>query len=537
MKKLLRLLTTFWQILLGQLSVTAPEEFLIQKISPDYNLEQVLRELIHELRTKQFGKIRINKKGFCCDENGIRVPALCLRAGEIRVHDTLFILRIVYEREQNELYLLLVRSDCRTPLYRLFPQIGNEQDWRVLSKCERYFSPHCSYSRQNVDCATTRETAANEAATKCLQASGRLNSADLEVLEGMGSDRLQLLDLLLICNLYHVLPAAISPNFAFVLRTKSSDDLDELRRVFKSANLAVSATGRDVPVYILGSKTDYQTWRTARNAGLLCYEKPTFAQALLDDVQRIEARGEVLSSCYENLIVLAGSTVWSNRTCVEIDVRNLRFSDEELRVIRKFVATTFSLRTTLFEAMQRGWEEFCRSGEASFIPYSSAWFQNAHYVLVEALFSLYDARFRCLELFRSSDAARVRLRDDRADRYATALQTLRSLTGEEDWICEKPRTKAEALAFTNKHNGAFLHKLGGTTVLAFSAKSLMARTRIENAEFDDFILKLKENHLISHKSDPITFANREQQRFTCIAAPQISMTGARTAEETAHHGQ
>ena len=95
MKKLLRLLTTFWQILLGQLSVTAPEEFLIQKISPDYNLEQVLRELIHELRTKQFGKIRINKKGFCCDENGIRVPALCLRAGEIRVHDTLFILRIV----------------------------------------------------------------------------------------------------------------------------------------------------------------------------------------------------------------------------------------------------------------------------------------------------------------------------------------------------------------------------------------------------------------------------------------------------------
>ena len=44
MKKLLRLLTTFWQILLGQLSVTAPEEFLIQKISPDYNLEQVLRE-------------------------------------------------------------------------------------------------------------------------------------------------------------------------------------------------------------------------------------------------------------------------------------------------------------------------------------------------------------------------------------------------------------------------------------------------------------------------------------------------------------
>lgn len=121
MKKLLRLLTTFWQILLGQLSVTAPEEFLIQKISPDYNLEQVLRELIHELRTKKFGKIRINKKGFCCDENGIRVPALCLRAGEIRVHDTLFILRIVYEREQNELYLLLVRSDCRHAALPPFP--------------------------------------------------------------------------------------------------------------------------------------------------------------------------------------------------------------------------------------------------------------------------------------------------------------------------------------------------------------------------------------------------------------------------------
>lgn len=190
------------------------------------------------------------------------------------MHDTLFVLRIVYERERNELYLLLVRSDCRSPIFRIFPQIGTEQDWRVLVKCEQYFSPRCSYTRNDVECVTAREAASHDAATQYLQVSGRLNLTDLNVLEAMGNEQLQFLDLLLIYNLYHVLPASISPNFVFVLHTKSSDDLDELRRVFKYASLSVSATGRDVPVYILSSKTDYQAWRTARNAGLLCYEKP-----------------------------------------------------------------------------------------------------------------------------------------------------------------------------------------------------------------------------------------------------------------------
>lgn len=274
MKKLLMLLNPLWLSLLGQLSITAPEEFLFRKFSPDCKLEQAFHDLIHDLHIRKFSKIHISEKGACRDKNGFCVPAICLRAGEVRVHDTLFVLRIVYERERNELYLLLVRSDCRSPIFRLFPQIGTEQDWRVLVKCEQYFSPRCSYTRNDVECVTARETASHDAATQYLQVSGRLNLTDLNVLEGMGNERLQFLDLLLIYNLYHVLPASISPNFVFVLHTKSSDDLDELRRVFKYASLSVSATGRDVPVYILSSKTDYQAWRTARNAGLLCYEKP-----------------------------------------------------------------------------------------------------------------------------------------------------------------------------------------------------------------------------------------------------------------------
>ena len=86
------------------------------------------------------------------------------------------------------------------------------------------------------------------------------------------------------------------------------------------------------------------------------------------------------------------------------------------------------------------------------------------------------------------------------------------------------------MTLTSKRNGAFLHKLGGTTVLAFSAKSLIARTGIERAEFDDFILKLKQNQLIMHKTEPVTFANREQQRFTCVAIPLLTVTAAHDVE-------
>ena len=530
MKKICELLAALWLTLLGQLSTTAPADSICHRITPTGDLKVALDDLVADLHDRKFGKIRVSKHGICRDENGICVPAICLRAGEIRTSSAHFVKHIVYEQSCNSLHLLLVRSDCKTPLHRLFPLLGTAQDWRVLQKCESIFSAPRGFIRNSVQCITAQEAAANDAAAQYLQAVGMINSTDLNILEGMGPERLQILDCVNLFNLYPHIPDIIVPNFVHVLRTRTTDDLDELRRIFKAGALSPTASGRDVPIYTLSGKTAFQEWKRSLTSCLLTYDKAAFAQLLLNDAQRIEVNGTSMRNSYPTHPILVGTTIWSSRACVEIDIRGLRFSDEELRTIRKFAATVYARRDVLFEGMERGWREFCRSEDAGFTAYSTAWFRTFHYALAEVLFPGYETRFRFIDLYRSADAARVRLRDDRADRYTKALHLLTNLTGNEEWICPKPRTKADAMTLTSKRNGAFLHKLGGTTVLAFSAKSLIARTGIDHAEFDDFILKLKQNQLIMHKTEPVTFANREQQRFTCVAIPLLTVTAAHDVE-------
>lgn len=142
MKKICELLAALWLTLLGQLSTTAPADSICHRITPTGDLKVALDDLVADLHDRKFGKIRVSKHGICRDENGICVPAICLRAGEIRTTSALFVKHIVYEQSCNSLHLLLVRSDCKTPLHRLFPLLGTAQDWRVLQKCESIFSPH-----------------------------------------------------------------------------------------------------------------------------------------------------------------------------------------------------------------------------------------------------------------------------------------------------------------------------------------------------------------------------------------------------------
>ena len=139
MKKVIALLTEFWLILLGRLSATAPAEASCHTLIPTGDLKVALDDLIDDLHGRKLGKIRVTKHGTCRDENGFRVPAICMRAGEVHAHNVLFVQRIVYEQAPNQLHLLLVRSDSKTPLFRLFPHIGTSQDWRILEKCAQHF--------------------------------------------------------------------------------------------------------------------------------------------------------------------------------------------------------------------------------------------------------------------------------------------------------------------------------------------------------------------------------------------------------------
>ena len=291
MKKICELLAALWLTLLGQLSTTAPADSICHRITPTGDLKVALDDLVADLHDRKFGKIRVSKHGICRDENGICVPAICLRAGEIRTTSALFVKHIVYEQSCNSLHLLLVRSDCKTPLHRLFPLLGTAQDWRVLQKCESIFSAPRGFIRNSVQCITAQEAAANDAAAQYLQAVGMINSTDLNILEGMGPERLQILDCVNLFNLYPHIPDIIVPNFVHVLRTRTTDDLDELRRIFKAGALSPTASGRDVPIYTLSGKTAFQEWKRSLTSCLLTYDKAAFAQLLLNDAQRIEVNG------------------------------------------------------------------------------------------------------------------------------------------------------------------------------------------------------------------------------------------------------
>ena len=115
MKKICELLAALWLTMLGRLSATAPAEASCHTLIPTGDLKVALDDLIDDLHGRKLGKICVTKHGTCRDENGFRVPAICLRAGEVRAHNVLFVQRIIYEQAPNQLHLLLEigRASCR----------------------------------------------------------------------------------------------------------------------------------------------------------------------------------------------------------------------------------------------------------------------------------------------------------------------------------------------------------------------------------------------------------------------------------------
>lgn len=225
--------------------------------------------------------------------------------------------------------------------------------------------------------------------------------------------------------------------------------------------------------------------------------------------------------------VVVGSHIWSNRSCVEIDMREVRFSDEELLTGREYVASLLKNHRALMEAFDKAWRQSITTPDAAIRPYPRLWYQAFHFAAGTTIFPASNALMDYLELTKEADAVRLRLRDDRQQRYNRAIVELQSATKESSWIYPgKPSTMAEALDILSEDYDAFLHQKDGRPVLAFTEDSLIRRAGLEQQEIDDFISKLKKNQLLKNKTHPVTFKKQEQGRFICINAEAITVTAA-----------
>lgn len=485
----------------------------------------------------QSSRLTVSKRGKTRDENGYEVRAFSMRVGEFLVADALYIAWIV-----DELYctvhLLLVRSDVSTPMHVLFPNLGTARDWKVMQKCADRFSPKWASKRSRIELADAQETAVVSNAQQALQAIGGLRSSHMiDVLSGMGANKLHMLDLLGSAALYRQFPNELVPQMSTIVRTGSMDDLDEFRRIIRAWDMTVptEAMGQEAAILHLTTKKDTSQWKRTQRLLPVSYEKNVFGQTLIDYVEAVRSEGrggDAFRMMVPCVPILVGPSIWSDRNCVELDFRQVRFTDDELIAGRQMLAALICGKQQLLVSMKREWDAFLRKPDTYITPYCTAWHRCWHYAAAEVLFPDYDSRIEYLELCKESDAARLRLRDDRASRYAAAIAKLKAAEQGTDWLYpNKPKTREEALKLLSRQYKAFRHTVKGEPVMAFTAESLIRCTAIEPGEFDDFVLKLKQNGLIERKTHPITFQKGVQWRFTCVKLSPLTVTPTTASNE------
>ncbi len=374
----------------------------------------------------------------------------------------------------TSVYVLLVRSDAPADFHRLFPNIGTAQDWKTLRKCIDRFSPKTASYRFTVDWQKSRHAAAEIAAATYLEHSGVFNQGDLASLQDMDAAKLHMIDLCAVIALMRTFPSDLTPRMIHVLCTQDADDLDEIHRIFKAMDFTLEQSpGLYVPAVLVRSKKDLESWRKSLRFSYMTYDRAQGLDCLFVSMsQALTLHDKHFNEQFPYAPVVVGPNIWSNRNCVEIDMRGLRFSNEELLVGRKYIASLLKHHILLMSKFVEAWQQSITSYTAAVTPYPQLWFQSFHFAASMTLFPASNALMDYINLTQDADTHRLRLRTDRAKRYADAIQKLKEATEAEPWLYgSKPQTKAEALALLEKNYDAFLHQKDGRPVLAFTEAS------------------------------------------------------------------
>lgn len=508
----------------------APQPTMRSTLKRTGEIKKICEERISKAHNERGGKLRVNKKGVVCDNNGRRVEAFAFEIGQFVVEQTLYI-GLVVDMLSKVVHILFIRSDITTPLHTLFPDIGTPQDWTSLRKCADQFSPKWSSHRYEINIQKSLHAAAETAAGSYLEQSGIFQQRDLFVLQNMDAAKLHMIDLCSIITVIRTFLAHLIPRMIHVVVTRDVDDLDEVQRVFKALDFSIDgqATGLYVPYIAVNGKKGLDMWRKSSRFSYMTYDKAQGIGSLFSTMEQTLAFNDAqFPEQFPYPPVVVGSSFWSNQICVEIDMRGVRFSDEELFAARKYIASLLKNHSALMEVFNKSWQQSIGTPDAAITPYPRLWYQSFHFAIGNTLFSPSNAMMDYLELTREADAARLRLRDDRQQRYNRAIAELQSATTGMPWLYpSKPSTKAEALALLSEDYDAFLHhRKDGRPVLAFTKDSLIRRAGLERQELDDFISRLKEKRLLKNKTHPVTFAKQEQWRFVCVDAEAITGTAA-----------
>lgn len=519
---------TINETLASNFNYQAPPETMACKVNRAGKVEHLCDKMIRKAHEEGEGKLIVRKYGAIIDDNGHRVEAFAFEVGRIEVEGTLYTCFAV-DMLYGTVYLLMVRSDVAMDFHKLFPNIATAQDWKPLRKCIDRFSPKASCHRYVIDFRSARHSAAETAAASYLAQSGVFQQRDLDILWNMDSAKLHMLDLNSIIALRPTFPAYLIPRITHVIVTRDANDMEEVQRVFRAWDFSAGTqpAGSDVPSILIKGKRDMDMWRRSPRFTYMVYNKAQGPDCLFAAMSQASAlRDDPFSEQFPHVPVIVGPSIWSDRSCVEIDIRDLRFSDEELLVGRKYLATLLKHHSSVMEELAISWQKYITTPNAAITPYPRLWYQAFHYAIGMALFSASNELMDYLELTRNADAHRLRMRTDRAQRYADAIEKLRTATGTELWLySSKPKVKAEAFHLLKNDYDAFIHHLqDGTAVMAFTEASLARCVNLERSEIEDFVLKLKENHLLTNKTHPITFQKGEQARFICINIASITVT-------------
>lgn len=518
------------EVMASRFSCNAPPAVMRTKVERTRNVEKVCNRLIEKAHSEEGSKFIVKKHGMTIDNNGHRVEAFAYEIGRFEVGNTLYV-GLVVDMLDGYVNVLLVRSDIYPDCARFFFDIGTKADWAVLKECAKRFSPKSASHRYIIDIRKSQYIATEAIARNQLEQSGVFQQCDLEILQGMTAAKLHLIDLCSVTALWHTFPAQLLPRMIHVIVTRDYDDLDEVQRVFRALDFSISnqALGMYVPSTVINGKKGLDAWRQNARFSYMTYDKSQGIDCLFSILEHTLASNDAqFLEQFPYPPIVVGSSIWSKRPCVEIDMRGMRFSDEELLIGRKYVASLIKTHVQLMEAFSKCWAQSVASQNAVLTPYPNLWFRSFHFAVGTTLFPASQAMMDYLELTRDTDAARLRLRNDRQQRYDEAIKELKSATIESPWLYpSKPSTKVKAVVLLSERKGkydAFLHKKGGQPILAFTEDSLIRRAGLERQEIDDFISKLRENHLLTDKTYPITFENKQQKRFICINAVGITVT-------------
>lgn len=507
----------------------APQPTMRTKLERTGDIKQVCDQRIQKAHNEKGGKLTVGGKGVIRDDNGHKVRAFAFECGRFNVEGTLYRGVVVDMPDSKEVHLLLIRSDITSPMYTLFPDIGTAKDWRTLQKCAERFSPKWASRRHEINMRESRHAAAEAAAAKHLEQSGAVQKGNLDVFQGMSTAKLHMMDLCSIIALICTFIVNLIPQMIHVIVTRDEDDMDEVRRIFKALDFSIGehAPGLDIPSITVRGMNTLDIWRKASRFSFIRYEDTRNVDCLFDSMSQVQALdGAQYPELFPYPPVVVGPHIWSNRNCVEIDMRGVRFSDEELRTARKYVATLLKNHDLLMDKLSGCWAGGVATQDAALTPYPNLWFQAFHVAVGETIFPASYARIDYMVLTREADAARLRIRENRQQRYDKAIREIMSATRESPWVySSKPSTLAEALDLLGEEYDAFLHQKDGRPVLAFTEDSLIRRARLERQEVDDFVMKLKAKHLLENKTHPVTFKNQEQKRFICINAEALTVTG------------